>query len=241
MKSILTIAKREFASFFDSLIGYVLLTVFLGISGFFTWLYGNTIFMMNQASLQVFFGISYWTLFFFIPAITMRTLSEEMKTGTIELLLTKAISERELVIGKYLSCLMLIVVALLATLPYYFSLEFLGDTDKGSVLGGYLGLFLLSSAYIAIGIFASSTTNNQIVAFLLSLFIGMFFHLLFDMIGANFLGNSANIFSYLSASQHFESLGRGVIDSRDLVFFISLTAVGLLLAQWSVAKRIRLS
>ncbi|MCS7003777.1 MAG: ABC transporter permease subunit [Cytophagales bacterium] len=241
MRSILTIAKREFAVFFDSLIGYVLLVAFLGISGFFTWLYGNTIFIMNQANLQVFFAVAYWTLFFFIPAITMRTLAEEMKTGTIELLLTKAVSENQLILGKYLSCMMLIAVALVATLPYYFTIEMLGDADKGAVFGGYIGLFLLSSAYVAIGIFASSLTNNQIVAFLISLFVGLFFHLLFEIISANFTGNLGKILNYFSASQHFESLGRGVIDSRDIVFFVSLTALGLYLAQWSVMKRIRFS
>jgi ABC-2 type transport system permease protein len=235
------IAKKEFAVFFNSLIAYVLLSLFLAMSGFFTWLYGNHIFIMKQADLQVFFAMSFWTLFFFIPAITMRTLSEETKAGTIELLLTKAISEKEVILGKFLSCVMLIAVALACTLPYYFTVAFLGEIDNGAVIGGYLGLFLMSSAYIAIGILASSFTNNQIVAFLLTLFISIFFHLLFDMIGAGVTGKLGVFLNYMSVSRHFDSLGRGVIDSRDIIFFASLTAVALLSAYKVLLSRTRLS
>src|ERR1017187_2350047 len=119
MKAILIIAKRELQTFFDSLVAYIMLAAFLGFSGFFTWLYGSDVFLRNQADLQTFFGIAYWTLFFFIPAITMKMLAEEKKSGTIELLFTKPISDWQIVFGKFLACLGLVCIALLFTLPYY--------------------------------------------------------------------------------------------------------------------------
>ncbi|GAB4336713.1 MAG: ABC transporter permease [Flammeovirgaceae bacterium] len=207
------------------------------MSGFFTWIFGNNIFMIGQADLQVFFTIAYWTLFFFIPAVTMKTLAEENKTGTIELLMTKAITDWHIVSGKFLACLLLIAIALGCTLTYYITVMNLGNIDHSAVLGGYLGLLLMSSAYIALGIFCSSLTNNQIVAFLLSLFIGSFFHLIFDALSGNLRGLVGSILNYLSTSSHFESISRGVIDLRDLVFFGSITFVGLLLAQTMLSKR----
>ncbi len=237
MNKIWIIARRELASYFDSLIAYVMIIIFLGMSGFFTWLFGSNVFMINQASLQVFFGISFWTLFFFIPAITMRTLAEENKSGTIELLSTKAVTDLQIVVGKFLGCLMLVAIALVCTLPYYFTVSQLGNVDHGGIIGGYLGLLLLSGAYIAIGIFASSTTNNQIVAFLLALFIGVFFQILFDVLGSSFRGVAGNVFNYLSLQTHFDSLSRGVVDSRDLVYFGSLIVLSLLLSQAMLSRR----
>ncbi|HQX45512.1 MAG TPA: ABC transporter permease subunit, partial [Saprospiraceae bacterium] len=125
------IAKRELNSFFDSLTAYIMLLAFLGFSGFFTWIYGADVFIRKEADLQVFFAIAKWTLFFFIPAITMKMIAEEKKTGTIELLLTKAVSHRQLVLGKYLACMLLVCIALLFTLPYYFSIARLGSVDHG--------------------------------------------------------------------------------------------------------------
>src|SRR5215213_2725900 len=118
MKNVWIIAKREVAAFFDSLIAYVIIVVFLGLSGFFTWLFGNNVFFVNQADLGMFFSISYWTLFFFIPAITMRTLAEEIRAGTFEMLSTKAVSDGQIIAGKFLACLMLVVIAIVCTLPY---------------------------------------------------------------------------------------------------------------------------
>jgi ABC-2 type transport system permease protein len=237
MNKIWIIARRELASYFDSLIAYVMIIIFLGMSGFFTWLFGSNIFMINQASLQVFFGISFWTLFFFIPAITMRTLAEENKSGTIELLSTKAVSDFQIVAGKFLGCLLLVSIALFCTLPYYFTVAQLGNVDHGGIIGGYLGLLLLSAAYIGIGLFASSTTSNQIVAFLMALFIGIFFQILFDVLGSSFRGVMGNVFFYLSMQTHFDSMSRGVIDSRDLIYFGSLVALSLLLSQAMLSRR----
>lgn len=237
MHTIWTIAKRELQSFFDSLIAYILLVAFLGFSGFFTWLYGSDVFFVGQASLQSFFQIAYWTLFFFIPALTMRMLAEEKRAGTLELLLTKAVTDRQLVVGKFLACLLLIVIALAFSLPYYFTIANIGEVDHGAVWCGYLGLILMSAAYISIGLFTSSSTSNQIVAFLSALFIGLFFHILFDVLAGSFTGTLGEVFSALSLSTHYDSLTRGVIDTRDLIYFVSLIVLGLVLAEVSIAKR----
>jgi ABC-2 type transport system permease protein len=237
MHAIWTIAKRELGSFFDSLIAYILLILFLGFSGFFTWLFGSDIFFIGQASLQSFFNIAFWTLFFFIPALTMRLLAEEKKTGTIELLLTKAVTDREVVIGKFLSTLLLVAIALIFTLPYVITLANIGNIDFGEIFSGYLGLLLMSAAYISIGLYASSITSNQIVAFLLALFIGLFFHLIFGVLANNNTGFVGQILSTLSLSDHFESISRGVIDTRDLIYFLSIISIGLFLSELSLTKR----
>jgi len=237
MKPIWIISLRELRSYFDSLIAYILLVLFLAFSGFFTWLFGNDIFMLGQASLRAFFSIAYWTLFFFIPALTMRLLAEENRSGTLELLLTKPISDRQVVLGKFLAALGLIVVALLFTLPYVITVSSIGNLDQGAVFGGYLGLILMSGVYISIGLCASSMTSNQIVAFLVAIFIGLFFHILFDVLSSNFTGLTGNIFAFLSVSSHFESMARGVLDTKDIVYFLSLMILGLKLAEDSLAKR----
>ena len=237
MKQIWMITRRELQSFFDSLIAYIMIVIFLAISGLFTWLYGSDIFFMNQASLQSFFSIAFWTLFFFIPALTMKQIAEENKSGTIEMLLTKPISEWQVIWGKFFATLLLIAIALLLTFPYYITVKSLGPIDTGAVITGYLGLLLMSSAYISIGLFASSLTNNQIVAFLLALFIGIFFHIIFGFLASNMSGLIATIFSYLSLSTHFESISRGVIDSKDIIYFLSIIFMGIIAAEAIVVKR----
>jgi len=213
------------------------LILFLGFSGFFTWLFGSDIFLVGQASLQSFFSVSYWTLFFFIPALTMRLLAEEKKTGTIELLLTKAVTDREVVMGKFLSTLLLVIIALAFTIPYVITVYNIGNMDLGQVICGYLGLILMSASYISIGLYASSTTNNQIVAFLMAMLIGLFFHIIFDVLAGNFSGMLGQVFHTLSLSNHFEAISRGVIDTRDLIYFGSLIFIGLFLSELSLTKR----
>jgi ABC-2 type transport system permease protein len=237
MKQIYMITRRELQSFFDSLIAYIMIVVFLALSGLFTWLYGSDVFFVNQASLQSFFNIAFWTLFFFIPALTMKQIAEERKTGTIEMLLTKPVSEWQVIWGKFFATLILIAVALLLTLPYYITVWSLGPVDHGAVWAGYLGLLLMSSAYISIGLFASSLTNNQIVAFLLALFIGIFFHIIFGFLASNMSGVVASVFSYLSLSSHFGSISRGVIDSKDITYFLSIIFMGIIAAEAIVVKR----
>jgi len=237
MNKVWIITKRELASFFDSLVAYVMIILFLGLSGTFTWLVGTNVFLIGQASMQVFYGIAFWSLFFFIPAITMRMIAEENKAGTIELLITKAVTDSQIVWGKFLASFILVVIALLCTLPYYITISQLGNIDDGAVIGGYLALMMLSASYISIGLFASSLTQNQIVAFLLAIFMGIFFQLLFDVMGNTTRGFFGELFHYLSMSSHFESMSRGVIDSRDLIYFGSIIGIGILLSQVMLSKR----
>ena len=214
-----------------------MIVLFLGLSGAFTWLFGSDVFFINQANMQVFFSIAFWSLFFFIPAITMRMIAEENKAGTIELLITKAVTDSQIVWGKFLACLILVLIALGCTLPYYITISQLGNIDDGAVIGGYLGLILLSASYISIGLFASSITQNQIVAFLAAISIGVFFHILFGVLAGSMRGFFGELFNYLSMSTHFESMSRGVVDSRDLIYFFSIIAVGVLLSQVMLSKR----
>ncbi len=237
MDSIITITKKELAGYFNSLTGYIVLIAFLGFTGFFTWLYGSDIFIRRQADLIVFFSIAKWTLFFFIPAITMRLISEEKNTGTLELLLTKPIDEFQLVVGKFLAAFSLVVIALSLTLIYYISISFLGKVDHGAIISGYFGLLLFSAAYIGIGIFASSISKNQIVSFLLALFIGIFFQIIFDILGNSLTGISGKIFDFMSISSHFNSISRGVWDTRDIIYFIAISVLGIELAKENLSFR----
>jgi ABC-2 type transport system permease protein len=237
MRKIWIIAERELKSFFDSLIAYVLIILFLGFSGFFTWLFGSDVFFINQASLQSFFGISFWTLFFFIPAVTMGLLADERKSGTMELLVTRPVSDWQIISGKFLAAFLLICITLALTLPYYFTVASLGRADHGAVWMGYLGLLFMSASYISIGLFASSITGNQIVAFLVALFIGIFFHLIFGLVGSSSGGWFASLLAYLSLSDHYESMARGVIDSRDVLYFLSIIFTGLIGTEMVLSKR----
>ncbi|MCD4790026.1 MAG: ABC transporter permease subunit, partial [Bacteroidales bacterium] len=159
------------------------------------------------------------------------------RSGTIELLLTKPVNDWQVVIGKFLSTFILILIALALTLPYYITVANLGPVDHGAVWSGYLGLILISAAYISIGIFTSSISNNQIVSYLLALFIGIFFQIIFSMLSSNFSGFLGEMLSYLSVSTHFDSISRGVIDSKDLIFFLSLIFLGLILTEVNLAKK----
>jgi ABC-2 type transport system permease protein len=237
MKEIWIITRRELSSFFNSLMAYILLIAFLGFSGFFTWISGADIFIVGQANLQTFFGIAYWTLFFFIPALTMGLLSEETRSGTIELLLTKPISDWQVILGKFMAALVLICIALAFTLPFYITVATLGPLDHGTVWSGYLGLILMSATYVGIGLFASSLSRNQIVAFLIALLIGIFFHVIFGQLAAGMSGFLGGLFSYLNLFTHFESVSRGVIDTKDLIYFLSLIALSLILAESRLTSR----
>jgi ABC-2 type transport system permease protein len=237
MNKIWIITKREIQSYFDSLMAYILLILFLGFSGFFTWLYGSDIFFIKQATLMPFFSIAYWTLFFFIPALTMRLLSEENRSGTIELLLTRPVTNWQVVSGKFLASLLLIVIALLLTIPYIITISSIGNLDIGQAISGYLALIFFSSMMIGIGLFTSSIGSNQIVSYLLALLIGIFFQIIFQMLGQNMLGFGGSILDYLSTFSHFESMTRGVLDSRDIIFFAGITIVTLFLSEMMLVKK----
>ena len=237
MKQSWIIARRELNSFFDSLIAYLILIVFLGFTGLFTWLYGSDIFMRKEADLRVFFDIALWTLFFFIPAITMKMIAEEKRSGTMELLLTKAVNNWQVVSGKFIACFLLITIALVCTLPYYITVSSIGEMDHGATIAGYIGLLLMSGAYIGIGIFASSVTHNQIAAFILALFIGIFFQFIFGFMAQSSSGLLGEIFSTLDLQNHIDSISRGVLDTKDIIYFISLALMGMFLSEWMISKR----
>lgn len=237
MKQIWVITKRELQAYFDSLMAYILLILFLGFSGFFTWVYGSDIFYIKQATMMPFFSIAYWTLFFFIPALTMRLLSEENRIGTLEILLTKPVSSWQVVMAKFLASLILIIIALLLTLPYLITITTLGNVDIGQVAAGYLALILFSAMYISIGLFTSSFTSNQIVSYLMALFIGVFFQIIFGMLAQSSAGFAGKILDYLSVSSHFDSMIRGLIDSRDLIYFFGITFIGLVLTETMLIRK----
>lgn len=237
MRQIWIITKRELNVFFDSLIAYILLVLFIGFTGFFTWIYGNDVFMLNQATLAQFFQIAFWTVFIFIPAITMRMFSEEYKTGTIELLLTKPLYIRQVIAGKFLSSLLLITIALLLSLPYYITVSSLGNIDHGSVILGYLGLLLMSASYISIGLFASSLMSNQIVSFLGTFAITIFFHLLFGTLSNVMPGFMGDVMLYLDLTSHFDSISRGILDSKDVIYFVSVIFLGLYGTEMVMAQK----
>lgn len=238
MHAVWTICKREVNAFFDSLTAYVLLVIFLGLSGTFTWLFGQgDVFFVGQASLDTFFQVAFWTLFFFIPAITMSMIAEERRSGTLELLVTKPLEDIHIVAGKWLAAWSLVAVALAFTLPYYVTVAQLGPIDHGATLSGYLGLLLVSAVYVSIGLFASSLTSNQIVAFLLSLFIAVFLHLLFGQMTTVLPGVAADVAAFLDLQNHFQTMSRGVIDAATILYGLSLTVVGCLAATVSLKSR----
>jgi ABC-2 type transport system permease protein len=238
MHAVWTICKREVNAFFDSLTAYVLLVIFLGLSGTFTWLFGQgDIFFVGEASLDVFFQVSFWTLFFFIPAVTMGMIAEERRSGTLELLATKPVSDLQIVAGKWLAALGLVAIALVFTLPYYVTVAQLGPIDHGATISGYIGLLLVSAVYISIGLFASSLTTNQIVAFLSSLFIAVFLHLLFGQMTNILPGIAADIVGFLDLQGHFRTLSRGVIDAASVLYVATLTVIGTLAATVSLKSR----
>ncbi len=241
MGSIITIARRELSTFYDSMIAYMLLGGFLALCGFFTWLYGGffgrDVFFSGQASIAPFFGAAVVLLWIFIAALSMKLFAEETKTGTLELLLTKPVTDWQVVMGKFLACVSLIFVALLCSLPYYFTVAWLGPVDHGAVWCGYLGLLLVGSTYAAIGIMCSSLTDNQIVAFLLTIIVGIIFLFIFSLLSAYTSGMAAKLFDYLSILTHYSSIARGVVDSKDIIYFLSIIGFCLMSTVTVLSRR----
>lgn len=233
MHNILPIYRREIRSYFNSPVAYVVIVVFLAIVG---WFFSSNIFLMNIASLRILFDIVPLVFLFFVPAITMRLLAEEKKAGTLELLTTRPVRDVEIVLGKFLAAWTLLAAALLPTLLYVATLLALGSPDLGPILTAYLGLMLMGGAYIAIGLFASGLTENQIVAFILSfLFVVALF--LMDKVLMYVPEAFATPMEFLSIDYHFSNIARGVIDTRDLIYFGSLLGFGLYLATVTLERR----
>ena len=224
--------KKELSSFFSSLIGYLTIIVFLILTGLMLWVFKSDFNILDYgfATMDGLFVIGPFLYLFLIPAITMRMFAEEKRNGTMELLLTKPLGEMKLIWAKFLAGFVLVFISLLPTLVCYFSVVSLGDPvgniDTGSVAGSYIGLLLLGAAFVSIGLFASSITNNQIVAFILAALMSAFMHLGFEAIyHMGFLGNSDLFVRSLGMSYHYESISRGVVDSRDVIYFASVTAL----------------
>lgn len=228
-----TIWKKELRSYFNSAMAYVVIVVFLSIVG---WFYTSSLFLINAASMRVVFEIIPTVFMFVIPAITMRLLSEERKSGTLELLTTKPLHDLEIVLGKFLGAWSLIGIALLPTLVYYLTLVLLGDVDSGPVIGAYVGLILMAGVYIAFGLLASSLTDNQVVAFIVG-FLFVFGLFMLDKVLIYVPAWMASEVEYLGTDYHFSGIARGVIDSRNIVYFLSAQAVALVLATLSLERR----
>ena len=229
MKSILL---REIKSFFGSPIGYLVIAIFLLMNGLFLWVFEGDFNIPNSgfADLSPFFTLAPWILIFLIPAVTMRSFSDEKKQGTIELLFTKPLSIWQIVNGKFLGAFLLIVIAIIPTIIYVFVISNLGNPegnlDFGSTLGSYFGLLFLIGAYTSIGIFTSTLSENQIVAFIISVFLCFVFYFGFDGI-STFAGSFNLLVSSLGMDYHFKSMSRGVLDTRDILYFVSITVVFL--------------
>ena len=227
------IFRKELKSYFNSAVAYVVIVVFLAIIG---WFFTSNMFLMNVASLRMMFEIVPAVFLFVIPAVTMRLLSEEKKSGTIELLTTKPISDTEIILGKFFAAWALVAIALLPTILYYFTLGAIGDLDKGPVIGGYLGLLLMAGVYISVGLLASSLTENQVVAFILG-FVMVFALYMLDKILLYVPTGLTSIIEYLGVDYHFSNIARGVIDTRDIVYFVSVLVSGLSLSVFSLQRR----
>ena len=232
MKQVLHIFKKELYAYFLSPIAYIVISIFLVVTG---WFFFSTFFIYNLASMRNFFAMMPIIFSFVAPAVTMRLFSEELNVGSYELLLTMPVTIRQVVLGKFLAGTIFMALMLVPTVSYPLTISFMGDLDWGPVVGGYIGAFLLAGSYCAVGLFASSLTRNQIVAFIIGLAIcfglTMLDKMLFFMPEA-LLG----LFSYLGADAHFANISKGIIDTRDLLYFVSVIFVGLYATHLSIEE-----
>ncbi|GAB1405833.1 gliding motility-associated ABC transporter permease subunit GldF [Lentimicrobium sp.] len=236
--------KKEILSFFSSLIGYIAVVIFLTVNGLFLWVFpmGFNIIDYGYASLENFFMLAPYVFLFLIPAITMRTFADENRAGTIELLLTKPLTDLQIILAKYLAGVLVVVLSLLPTLVYAVSVYLLGapkgNLDMGGLWGSYIGLLFLASGFVAIGVFVSAVTDNQIVAFLLALVISGFAYIGFDFIASLSIFKNLSFFILsLGIQSHYTSISRGVIDTRDVLYFLSVIAVFLMFTKTALESR----
>lgn len=239
-----SILKKEINTFFSSLIGYIVIGVFLIYLSLMMWVLPDTsIFEYSYATLDQLFDLSPLIFMFLIPALTMRSFAEEKQSGTIELLVTRPLSDLQIILGKFFACVALLVFALLPTLIYYITIYTLGspvgNIDSGATWGSYIGLILLGASFVAIGIFASSLTRNQIVSFVIAIFFCFIFYWLFDMISRLpiFVGKIDDVIQMFGVEYHYRSLSRGVIESRDVIYFLSIIAFFIAATKVSLESR----
>lgn len=237
MRNVLAVARREVAAYFDSPVAYIVLVSFLAVAG---WMYFSTLFLLDRADLRPFFTPSPFSpamlIVILAPAMTMRLIAEERKSGTIELLLTMPMRDGEIIVGKFLAALALMMVGLGLTLAYPLTVAQLGDLDWGPVVGGYVGMSLFAAALLSIGVLCSTLTENQIVAFIVAFLVSAVLYYVYwlQFFVPAFL---SPLVEFLSVSFHLDNLARGVIDSRDVLYYLSLTAACLLLATQALARR----
>jgi ABC-2 type transport system permease protein len=244
MNGMLVLLRKEVGAFFNSLMGYMVLVVFLVASGLFFWVFPDNLLETGAANLDSLFSIAPFLLLFLVPAITMRAFSEEFKTGTIEYLATKPLRDMQIILGKYLAAVVLVVLSLLPTLVYYASVYYLaepvGNLDKGTTWGAYLGLLGVGAVFAAIGIWCSTLSDNQIVAFVVAVFFCFFFYTGFDLIADLQLFGALNVFVLqLGVLAHYQSISRGVLDVRDVLYFASVILLFVLLSRAQLAARKR--
>jgi len=239
-----TLFKKEVNSFLNSLIGYITISVFLLINGLFLWVFPLDFNIMDYgyAGLDGLFMLAPFVFLFLIPAITMRSFADEKRSGTIELLLTRPITDMQIVMAKYLAGVVLVILSVIPSLIYFYSVYQLGmpkgNIDIGATWGSFIGLLFLGASFVAIGIFVSSITDNQIVSFILSVFICGFVYIGFDFIHSLSLFGSADLFiKSLGINEHYNSMSRGVIDTRDMIYFLSLIALFLVFTRVSLESR----
>lgn len=241
MKSLLV---KEINGFFSTTIGYLVIIVFLALNGVFLWLLPGTFNLLDStyANIDGLFLLSPWMFLFLIPAITMKMFADEKKTGTIELLLTRPYTDFQIVFAKYLAAFVLVFIAILPTLVYFYGIYQLGNPvgniDTGATIGSYIGLLFLGGSYAAIGLFASSITDNQVVSFIIGALLCFLIYIGFDQIAdlGNFSGNALLILN-LGINEHYVSMSRGVIDLRDVGYFISLILIFLLATRLVLQSR----
>jgi ABC-2 type transport system permease protein len=239
-----TLFRKEISGFFSSLTGYIVIIVFLIINGLFIWTFPgvNNVLDSGYASLDSLFSIAPWVFLFLAPAVTMRMFSDEKKSGTIELLLTRPLSDFQIIFAKFFAALSLVLFSLLPTLIYFYTVYKLGNPmgniDTGGTWGSYIGLFFLASIYVSIGVFSSSVTDNQIIAFILGMLLCFGVYIGFDYLSEIGAFKSINSFVInLGINEHYKSMSRGVIDSRDMIYFISVIAFFLIITKTKLQSR----
>jgi ABC-2 type transport system permease protein len=239
----LTIFKKEFSVYLSSLVAYITIIIFLIVLSLFLWVFpDSSIVEYGYSSLESMFNITPYLFMFLIPALTMRSFAEERKEGTYELLVSKPLTEWDILLGKYFATLAVVLLALIPTLVYYYSVYSLGVTrgniDSGAVIGSYIGLFLLGAAFTAIGIFSSSITKNQIIAFAVAVFLCFFAFSGFDSISSILSLQKVDwLLISLGINEHYQSISRGVLDTRDLVYFLSFITLFLLMTKTILGSR----
>jgi gliding motility-associated transport system permease protein len=233
MSPALVISRREIRTYFNSPVAYIVVTVFVGITGY---LFFTQLFLEKQAELRQLFGFMPFLFMFMVPAITMRLLADEKSTGTLELLSTMPVRDWEVVVGKFLAALALVGTAVGLTIVFAISVRTLGPLDRGPAIGGYIGLLLMGGAFVSIGVMCSAWTRNSIVAFIASFGISFALYLFGKL--TQFMPEALQpVISFLSIDGHFDNIGRGVIDTRDVIYYLSIIGTCLLLATTSLESR----